>query len=52
MFAEKVRPHSDREAQWQAILATGGNHRLCHVFDNPADYLALSLEIPYPRERN
>lgn len=52
MFAKTVRPHPDRDAEWQAIVAAGANNRLCHVFKHPADYLALSLGIPYARERN
>jgi hypothetical protein len=52
LFAETVRPTKDRAAQWQAIVAARANHRHCHVFDHPADFLAFSLEIPYARERN
>ena len=52
MFAETVRPHAARQAQWKAIVAAKVNNRLCHVFKHPADYLAMSLELPYPRERN
>lgn len=52
MFAETIRPIRDRAAQWQAIVAAGANHRLCYGFENPADLLAFSLEVPYTRERN
>ena len=52
MFAETLRPAKDRAAQWQAIVAARANHRLCYVFENPADFLAFSLEVPYAREGN
>lgn len=48
MFAETTRLLRGRAAQWQAIVAARANHRLCHVFEKPADYLAFSLEIPTP----
>jgi hypothetical protein len=52
VFAETVRPFSHRQAQWRAILKAGADHRLCHIFEHPAEYLAMSLEVNYPRERN
>ena len=52
IFAQTVVPVSQRLAQWQAIVDAGVNHRLCHVFKHPADYLTMSLEVPYPHERN
>jgi len=47
MFDETVAPIRDRDAQWQAIVTARANHRHCHVFKHPADFLAFSLAIPY-----
>jgi hypothetical protein len=52
MFAQKVAPMPDRPAQWEAILAARANNRRCHVFEDPADFMSFSLEVPYPHERN
>jgi hypothetical protein len=52
IFAQTVAPVAQCLTQWQAIVAARVNHRLCHVFRNPADYLTMSLDVPYPRERN
>jgi hypothetical protein len=45
--ASPSRPHSR-----YTIVAARANHRLCHVFDNPADFLAFSLDTHYACERN
>ena len=32
--------------------ALTSDQRPCHVFEDPADFLALSLDVPYARARN
>ena len=38
VFAERVTPLDDREAQWQKIKNAGANGRTCEVHETPESY--------------
>ncbi len=51
-FAQTIAPKEQREAQWKEIVAARANGRLCYVFASAKDYIATSLDFPFPHERN
>lgn len=52
LFAEIVQPAARREAQWRKIVACRANHRLCHLFKSPADYLESTADVSNYLQRN
>ena len=52
VFAEIVQPTCAREKQWRTIIDAGANHRRCHIFKSPSDYLSMSFSVPNPLARN
>ena len=52
LFAQLVAPPDQRETQWQEIVACGANHRFCHLFKSPNDYLEFSASVSYLLQRN
>lgn len=39
LVSEIVSKFSERDQQWERILGTGANHRLCRVFASEEEYL-------------
>jgi hypothetical protein len=52
MFAQTIAPQDQRERQWKDIVAAHANGRRCHVFASAKDYIAMSLDVPFPNDRN
>ena len=52
LFSAIVLPDEGREAQWRQIVACRANHRLCHLFKSPEDYLKVIADFSNSFQRN
>ena len=51
-FAEKVAPLKLRKSQWNRIIESNVQQRLCHVFDTEDEYKKWLTDLNYNISKN